>query len=35
MSYEEYIQKINNITKDNIIDLANRIKINTIYFLRN
>ena len=35
MSSEEYIEKINSITKDNIIDLANRIQINTIYFLKN
>ena len=35
MSSEEYISKINSITKDDIIDLAGRIQINTIYFLRN
>lgn len=35
MGYEEYVQKINNITKENIIDLANRVQINTIYFLKN
>lgn len=35
MSYEEYIQKINFVSKQNIIDLANRIQINTIYFLKN
>lgn len=35
MGYEEYINKINNITKENIIELANRIQINTIYFLKN
>lgn len=35
MSYEEYIQKINFVSKPNIIDLANRIQINTIYFLKN
>ena len=35
MGYEEYIEKINNIKKDNIIDLANRIQVNTIYFLKN
>lgn len=35
MSSEEYIAKINNVTKDDITDLANRIQINTIYFLRN
>ena len=31
---EEYIQEVENVTKDNIIDVANRININTIYFLR-
>lgn len=35
MGYEEYIQKINNITKEDIIDLANRIQVNIIYFLTN
>ena len=35
MSSEEYIAKINSITKENIIDFANRIQINTIYFLKN
>ena len=35
MSSQEYIQKINFISKQNIIDLANRIQINTIYFLKN
>ena len=35
MSSEEYIKKINGITKENIIDLAKRMQINTIYFLKN
>lgn len=35
MSYEEYIEKINSISKEDIIDLANRIQVNTIYFLTN
>ena len=35
MSIEEYIEKIQNVTKEQIIELANSIKINTIYFLRN
>lgn len=35
MNYEEYIQKINFVSKQNIIDLANRIQVNTIYFLKN
>lgn len=35
MEYEEYIQKINNITREDINGLANRMQINTIYFLKN
>ena len=35
VSYEEYISKIQGITKQDIIDLANKIQINTIYFLKN
>ena len=35
MGYDEYIQKINSVTRKDIIDLANRIKVNTIYFLTN
>ena len=35
MDYEEYIQKINSISKEEIIDLAKRIQINVIYFLKN
>ena len=35
MSHEEYIQKINFISKQDIINLANRMQINTIYFLKN
>lgn len=35
MSYEEYIEKINSIGREDIIDLANRIQVNTIYFLTN
>ena len=34
MNCEEYINKINSITKQNIIELANRIQVNTIYFLK-
>lgn len=32
---EEYINKVNSITKEQIVELANRIQINTIYFLKN
>lgn len=35
MSLEEYIDKIENVTKDQVVELANSIQINTIYFLRN
>ena len=34
MGYNEYIEKINNITKQDIINLAERIQVNTIYFLK-
>ena len=33
MKYEEYEQKINEVTKQSIIDIANSVKIDTIYFL--
>lgn len=35
MDYDEYIEKVNNITKEDIVNLANKIQINTIYFLKN
>lgn len=35
MGNKEYIEKINSISRENIIDLANRIQVNTIYFLTN
>lgn len=35
MQYEEYIEKINSISKEDIINLANRIQVNIIYFLKN
>lgn len=34
VTFEEYINKINNITKNQIIELANKINMNTIYFLK-
>lgn len=34
VSIDEYINKIKNIKKSNIVDIANKININTIYFLR-
>lgn len=35
MEYEEYIERVNNVTKEDIISLADKIQINTIYFLKN
>ncbi len=35
MSLEEYIEKIENVTKEQVVELANSIQINTIYFLKN
>ncbi len=32
---EDYKQRIRNVTKDQIVNIAKKIKINTIYFLRN
>lgn len=35
MSLEEYINKVEMVTKEQVVELANSIQINTIYFLRN
>lgn len=35
MSYENYINKVNEIKKEDIVELAKRIQIDTIYFLTN
>ena len=35
MTIEEYEEKIQNITREQIIEIANKININTIYFLKN
>ena len=35
MDYEEYIEKVKQITREDIIQVANKIQINTIYFLKN
>ena len=35
MTLEEYIEKINTQSKEQVVDLANKVNINTIYFLRN
>lgn len=34
ISVEEYIEKINNVSKDDIINIANKVSVNTVYFLR-
>lgn len=34
VSLEEYMQEVENVTRENIIDIANRINVNTIYFLK-
>ena len=34
-SFEEYIEKINAVTKEDVLETAKNIKINTIYFLKN
>lgn len=35
MKFEEYEENIKKITKEQIVDLANKVEINTIYFLKN
>lgn len=35
VDFEEYEGKINNVTKEEIVDFANSINVNTIYFLTN
>ena len=35
ISFEEYTKKIKNVKKEDIIEIAKSIKINTIYFLKN
>ena len=32
---EDYKERIKNVTKEQIINIAKKVKINTIYFLRN
>ncbi len=34
MTIEEYIEKIENVTREQIIEIANSVHLNTIYFLR-
>lgn len=35
VTIEEYIEKVNNVTREKVIDIANKVSINTIYFLKN
>ena len=35
ISLEDYIKKIENVTKEDIIKIGNSLAINTIYFLKN
>ena len=35
MEYAEYEENVQKVQKQDVIDIANSIKINTIYFLRN
>ena len=35
MGFEEYVEKVKEIKKEDIIELAKKIQINTIYFLKN
>ena len=35
ISLDEYIQKIESVTKEKIIEIAKLLEINTIYFLKN
>ena len=35
MSFEEYMDKINSVTREQIEQIANKINMNTIYFLKN
>lgn len=35
MTLEEYIEKISKVTRENIINFANSVKVNTVYFLTN
>ena len=35
VSLEEYIEKIEKVTKQNVVDVAQKVSINTIYFLKN
>ena len=34
-SLEQYLKEVQNVTREQIVDIANKIQINTILFLRN
>ena len=31
---EQYMQRISEVTKDKVVDVANKVSINTVYFLK-
>ncbi len=35
MTFEEYEEEINKVSKEEIMDFAKKVNIDTIYFLRN
>ena len=35
MTFEEYEEEVNKVTREEIIDFATKVNIDTIYFLRN
>ena len=35
LTFEEYMDKINSVTREEILEIAKNIHINTIYFLMN
>lgn len=35
MTFEEYEEEINKVSKEEIIEFAKKVNINTVYFLRN
>ena len=35
MTFEEYEEEINKVSKEDIVEFAKKVNINTIYFLRN
>ena len=35
LEYREYIEKMNQVSKEDVIELANRMQLNTTYFLTN